>query len=107
MASSLSEESLVSWCDTLSDSLWPGGVWSTELSPTPTAEERTRNAAKAREVMVEYAPTQALALGLGGRQLCVDAIASVHSVITDKTIARDLQLAILLRALDMGIVAST
>lgn len=107
MASSLSEESLVSWCDTLSDSLWPGGVWSTEPSPTPTAEERTRNAAKAREVMVEYAPTQALALGLGGRQLCVDAIASVHSVITDKTIARDLQLAILLRALDMGIVAST
>ena len=79
-----------------------------EPAPVPTAEERTSNAAKAKETVLRYTPTQAaLALGIGGKQLCIDALSSVHEVVTDPVVARDLQLAILLRVIDMGTAAST
>ena len=108
MSSALSEEALVAWLDVLSESLWPGGVWNSEPAPVPTAEERTSNAAKAKETVLRYTPTQAaLALGIGGKQLCIDALSSVHEVVTDPVVARDLQLAILLRVIDMGTAAST
>ena len=108
MSSALSEEALVTWLDVLSDSLWPGGVWNSESAPEPTAEERTSNAAKAKETVLKYTPTQAaLALGIGGKQLCIDALSSVHEVVTDPVVARDLQLSILLRVMDMGTAAST
>lgn len=102
-ASMLSLESQVSWLELLRTSLWPNDEWSTEAAPTRSEAEKRATAEEARLIVESYAPPQAsYALGIGGKQACIDALRTVHAVVTDPVVALDLHLALLLRTLELA-----
>lgn len=102
-ASMLSLPALVSWFEVLRTTLWPNGVWNAESAPPRTPAEKAATAKEAREVVLSYTPTQAAyAIGMGGKQTCMDALATVHDVVTDPVVSLDLHLALVLRVLDLA-----
>ncbi|WFD08356.1 hypothetical protein MVES1_003728 [Malassezia vespertilionis] len=102
-AAMLTPSALAAWVAYLRDAIWPNGVYSQEETPPRTAEQRRVTAVEARNVVLSYTPTQAAyALGIGGKQTCMDAMATVHDVLTDPAVSLDLHLTLLLRVLDLG-----
>ncbi|WFD29926.1 hypothetical protein MSPP1_000940 [Malassezia sp. CBS 17886] len=105
LSSMLSAASIASWLAHIRTSLWPDGVWSTAQAPVRTHAEKLKTAQDARDIVLSYTPTQAVyALGIGGRQACMEALATVHEVVTEPVVALDLHLALLLRVLDLAMV---
>lgn len=104
LASLLSMDAQVSWLQLLRTKLWPDDTWAAHsATPARSAAEVQATADAARAVILSYAPPQsAYALGLGGKQAVVDALATVHGVVTDPVVSLDLHLALLLRVLDLA-----
>ncbi|WFD27162.1 hypothetical protein MNAN1_002158 [Malassezia nana] len=104
LASLLSLDAQVSWLQLLRTTLWPNDTWATHsATPARSAAEVQATADAARAVVLSYVPPQsAYALGLGGKQAVVDALATVHGVVTDPVVSLDLHLALLLRVLDLA-----
>ncbi|KAI3617597.1 hypothetical protein CBS9595_003506 [Malassezia furfur] len=102
-SSTLTLPALASWLEVLRTTLWPNGVWESEGAPPRTAAEKQATAAEAHEIVLSYTPTQAAyAIGMGGKQTCMDALATVHEVVTDPVVSLDLHLALVLRVLDLA-----
>ena len=102
-ASMLTVPALASWLEVLRATLWPNGVWKSESAPPRTVAQKRATAAEAREVVLSYTPTQAAyTIGMGGKQTCMDALATIHEVVTDPVVALDLHLALVLRVLDLA-----
>lgn len=102
-SSTLTLPALASWLEVLRTTLWPNGVWKSESDPPRTAAQKQATAAEAREIVLSYTPTQAAyAIGMGGKQTCMDALATVHEVVTDPVVSLDLHLALVLRVLDLA-----
>ncbi|WFC95982.1 hypothetical protein MBRA1_002638 [Malassezia brasiliensis] len=102
-SSTLKLSALASWLEALRTTLWPNGVWKSEGAPPRTAAQKQATAAEARQIVLSYTPTQAAyAIGMGGKQACMDALTIVHEVITDPVVSLDLHLALVLRVLDLA-----
>ncbi|WFD44386.1 hypothetical protein MPSI1_003054 [Malassezia psittaci] len=104
LASMLSVPALASWLSALRNSLWPDGRWREHSEPQRSLEQKQATAAEARQVVLSYTPTQAAyALGMGGKQTCMDALITIHDAVTDPVVSLDLHLALVLRVLDLAI----
>ncbi|WFD00114.1 hypothetical protein MYAM1_002860 [Malassezia yamatoensis] len=104
LASMLSVPALGSWLSALRISLWPDGRWRENSQPERSFEQKQATAAEARQVVLSYTPTQAAyAIGMGGKQTCMDALITIHDVVTDPVVSLDLHLALVLRVLDLAI----
>ncbi|GAC96526.1 hypothetical protein PHSY_004106 [Pseudozyma hubeiensis SY62] len=108
-AASLNVDNFAKWISGLTETMWPNGRrWGSEVGTSDekkprSAEEKSRTAERAREIVVSYAPAQAgYLLGPGGKVACVKALAEVHATLMDETASADLGLVVVLKALDMA-----
>ena len=103
-SSKLSTTEQASWLRQLREACWPHDTWNTARTPVRTPEEIQKRADEAHAIVLSYTPPQsAYALGIGGKQAVMDALSTVHKVVTDPMVSLDLHLALLLRVMDLAI----
>ena len=103
-SSKLATTEQASWLRQLRETCWPHDTWNTASTPARTPEEMQKRADEARAIVLSYTPPQAAyALGIGGKQAVMDALGTVHQVVTDPMVSLDLHLALLLRVMDLAV----
>lgn len=103
-SSKLSTTEQASWLRQLREACWPHDTWNTAPTPVRTPEEIQKRADEAHAIVLGYTPPQAAyALGIGGKQAVMDALGTIHKVVTDPMVSLDLHLALLLRVMDLAI----
>jgi len=104
LSSKLATTEQASWLRQLRETCWPHDTWNTVSTPARTPEEMQKRADEARAIVLSYTPPQAAyALGIGGKQAVMDALGTVHQVVTDPMVSLDLHLALLLRVMDLAV----